>query len=147
MASVILLFASLTAGVTCAQFAPGCSFTDGRCMYNVQLGHQGQCDKRAVASGGGECCDAIQSQVTGLSNDVNTLKLQVSVITVKSKMLQKRRLPLLLCRRPTSFIEVHVRIRFRRGCNRRITKQKQKRQMRHNHAPFSTKTVCKLFSY
>ena len=48
-------------------------------MYNVQLGHQGQCDKRAVTSGGGDCCDTIQSQVTGLTSDVNTLKSQVSV--------------------------------------------------------------------
>ena len=79
MAYVIPLLTSLVVGVTCAQFAPGCSFTDGQCMYNVQLGHQGQCDKRAVTSGGGECCDTIQRQVTGLTSDVNTLKSQVSV--------------------------------------------------------------------
>ena len=85
MAYVILLLTALVAGVTYAQFAPGCSFSDGRCMYNVQLGHQGQCDKRAVTAGGGDCCDAIQSQVTGLTNDVSTLKSQVSVITHTTK--------------------------------------------------------------
>jgi hypothetical protein len=32
-------------------FDPGCSFSNGQCIYNVKLGHEGQCDvagKRAA---------------------------------------------------------------------------------------------------
>ncbi|KAK7089539.1 hypothetical protein V1264_024350 [Littorina saxatilis] len=80
MARVIMLMTSLVVGVTYGQFNPGCSFNDGHCMYNVQLGHAGQCDKRAVTSDGGACCDALNTQVTGLTNDVNTLISQVSYL-------------------------------------------------------------------
>lgn len=37
-------------------FDPGCSFSNGQCVYNVKLGHETQCDtagKRATADGTG----------------------------------------------------------------------------------------------
>lgn len=80
MSFVILLVTSLVAGVTQAQFTPGCSFSAGQCMYNVQLGHQGQCDVARAVTSSGDCCAALQGQVTSLTGDVDTLKSQMATL-------------------------------------------------------------------
>ena len=33
-------------------FDPGCSFSGGQCVYDVKLGHKGQCDAATRATGG-----------------------------------------------------------------------------------------------
>ncbi|PVD34349.1 hypothetical protein C0Q70_05620 [Pomacea canaliculata] len=82
MAWAWLIVAPLVVTLTSAQFTPGCSFSNGQCLYNVQLGHLGQCDQQ-IASGstaGNQCCENLQSQVNGLASDVSVLKAQVSTL-------------------------------------------------------------------
>ncbi|KAL8570302.1 hypothetical protein ACOMHN_011323 [Nucella lapillus] len=76
MAFVTMVVTSWLLSVAGAEFSPGCSFSAGQCQYNVQLGHQGSCD----TSGGSHCCDAIRGQVSGLADDVGTLKSQMSTL-------------------------------------------------------------------
>lgn len=82
MAWAWLIVAPLVVTLTSAQFTPGCSFSNGQCLYNVQLGHLGQCDQQ-IASGstaGNQCCENLQSQVNGLASDVSVLKAQMSTL-------------------------------------------------------------------
>lgn len=84
MAWAWLIVAPLVVTLTSAQFTPGCSFSNGQCLYNVQLGHLGQCDQQ-IASGstaGNQCCENLQSQVNGLASDVSVLKAQVKFFAV-----------------------------------------------------------------
>ncbi|KAL4225846.1 MAM domain [Mactra antiquata] len=67
-------------------FDPGCSFSNGQCIYNVKLGHEGQCDsagKRATTdataqpSTSGSSSSGLQScsckDIDGLNANMNTL--------------------------------------------------------------------------
>jgi len=57
----------LTFGTAAGQFDPGCSFADGQCMYNIKLGHEGQCDtpvKRANSQTAGSTASTTDFQVS-----------------------------------------------------------------------------------
>lgn len=65
------------------QFQPGCSFSNGQCIYNVKLGQAQSCDaidgssqsgSSAHSSSGGCSCDEIQH----VGNDVTSLRTTVS---------------------------------------------------------------------
>lgn len=63
-----------------AAFTPSCSFFNGQCVYNVKLGHSGQCD--SVQSGGGDSGssghltggDCTCNDVTVAKNDLSSLQ-------------------------------------------------------------------------
>ena len=46
-----LLFSIVTTFINVYSFDPGCSFFNGQCVYNVKLGHEGQCGHSTRAAG------------------------------------------------------------------------------------------------
>ena len=73
---LVLVLVGLSAGTVDGQgFDPGCSFSNGQCIYNVKLGHEQQCDspKRFVTD----------SNNAG-SNSGSTTDFQVSIYNVLS---------------------------------------------------------------
>ncbi|OWF37289.1 Enteropeptidase [Mizuhopecten yessoensis] len=93
--AVLVLF--LVLHVVNSAFTPGCSFFNGQCVYNVKLGHEGQCDSvqhaasaAPSASGhldGGDCtCNDVQVA----KNDLATLQGTVSQLQKAVDQLYKQ---------------------------------------------------------
>ncbi|XP_067661613.1 uncharacterized protein [Haliotis asinina] len=85
-ATLLLLSSSL------AVFEPGCSFMNNQCVYNVKLGHEGQCDtqRTATSTGGGAdtCCNAVQGTMNNLQGVVDDLVKQMHGVQQKLGMNQ-----------------------------------------------------------
>lgn len=89
--------------VTSQTFDPGCSFSNGQCIYNVKLGHEGQCDsagKRAVSDGsstsssGFQSCsckdvESLQSNVNSLMTSMTTLQQNFDGLAMQINVTQK----------------------------------------------------------
>ncbi|WAR04743.1 hypothetical protein MAR_020112 [Mya arenaria] len=99
--------------VTSQTFDPGCSFFNGQCVYNVKLGHSGQCDSvssrattdtSTTGSGSGsttgfQSCsckdiDALNNDIATLNTNMNTLqsnfnKLAQSLNTTQQQLSGK----------------------------------------------------------
>ncbi|XP_046551430.1 MAM and LDL-receptor class A domain-containing protein 1-like [Haliotis rubra] len=84
--TLLLLSSSL------AVFEPGCSFMNNQCVYNVKLGHEGQCDtqRTATTTGGGSdnCCNAVQGNMNNLQGVVDDLVKQMHGVQQKLGMNQ-----------------------------------------------------------
>ncbi|KAL5012418.1 hypothetical protein ScPMuIL_010969 [Solemya velum] len=84
----MFLILVLFTGAVAQTANPACSFTNGQCVYSVQLGHRQQCDSAPTASTGvsgglsGECsCHDVQTvraDLNSLSTMVTELQTQVS---------------------------------------------------------------------
>ncbi|XP_071087706.1 uncharacterized protein [Haliotis cracherodii] len=81
MAWLVLATTTLLLSSSLAVFEPGCSFMNNQCVYNVKLGHEGQCDaqRTATTTGGGTdtCCNAVQGNMKNLQGVVDELVKQM----------------------------------------------------------------------
>ena len=64
-----LLFSIVSTFTNVYSFDPGCSFFNGQCVYNVKLGHEGQCDHSKRAAGDNS---ASSSGIQVCSTDLET---------------------------------------------------------------------------
>ncbi|XP_053377463.1 MAM and LDL-receptor class A domain-containing protein 2-like [Mercenaria mercenaria] len=85
-------------------FDPGCSFSNGQCIYNVKLGHESQCDaagKRATSDGsstsspGFQACsckdvESLNSNMQSLWSTMNTLQQNFNSLAGQLNVTQQK---------------------------------------------------------